>query len=191
MDFKRHFPLQIYLLIAAGFLAIQGAALILMGQPLTCACGTIKLWTGSVTGSDTSQQLTDWYTFTHINHGFAFYLLLWLLAPNSSIGFRLAFAVMIEAGWEIVENTPFIIDRYRQLALAQGYVGDSVLNSIGDTLAAIIGFGLAHILPRWSSILLVAANELLLAYVIRDTLALNIIQLIYPIDAIARWQTGG
>jgi hypothetical protein len=121
-------------------------------------------------------------------HGFALYLLLWLIAPQMPIGQRLALAIGIEAAWEVIENTPFVMDRYRQSALARGYFGDSIINSVFDTVAAAVGFVLARGLPVWLSITMIAASELFLAYMIRDNLLLNIIQLIYPNDWISNWQ---
>jgi hypothetical protein len=180
-----------YLLIAAAIVALQALVLLAMGQPPICACGTIKLWHGLVSSAESSQQISDWYTYSHVLHGLIFYFLLWLVAPRMSFGLRFTLAIGIEASWEILENTPFIINRYRQSALALGYVGDSVINSVFDTLAAAIGVVLARILPVWSTIALVIATELSLAYAIRDNLTLNIVQLIHPFEAISRWQIGG
>jgi hypothetical protein len=149
------------------------------------------LWHGSPSGPETSQHVADWYTYTHIIHGFGLYLLLWLLAPRASFGLRLALAIGLEAGWEVIENTPFVMDRYRDLALAHGYFGDSVINSVADTLAAAFGFVLARLLPVWSIVAIAIAMELFAGYMIHDNLTLNIIQLVYPSEAISRWQAGG
>ena len=181
----------ILLAIAAGLIALQAAALLAMGHPVICTCGRIDLWHGNPSGPETSQHLTDWYTYTHVVHGFGFYLLLWLVAPRMPFLWRLVIAIGLEAGWEVIENTPLIMDRYRQSALARGYFGDSVVNSVVDTLAAVVGFALARILPVWLSVALVAGMELFAAYMIRDNLVLNIIQLIHPSEVISRWQTGG
>lgn len=186
----RH-PLRTSLFVAVAIVVLQAVVLFAMGQPPICTCGTIRLWSGNVLGSENSQQLTDWYSYTHIVHGFGFYLLLSLVAPRVPIGLRFAIAVGLEASWEIVENTPFVIDRYRQLALAQGYVGDSIVNSVGDTLAGAFGFVLARILPVWSGIILVIAMEVFVGYMIHDNLTLNIIQLIHPNGVISFWQAGG
>ncbi len=180
-----------WLLIVAGLMALQAATLHAFGQPPLCTCGTVKLWVGAVSGPENSQQITDWYSFSHIIHGMGFYVLLWLVAPRAPVMLRLAVAVGLEAGWEILENTPFIIERYRQQALAQGYVGDSILNSLSDTVAAIVGFLLARALPVRASIALVVALELFVGVMIRDNLTLNIIQLIHPVPAISAWQAGG
>jgi hypothetical protein len=180
----------LYLSIAAGFVALQAIALLVMGLPAICTCGFIALWHGNPSGPETSQHLTDWYTYTHAIHGFGFYLLLWLIAPRMPIGLRFALVVGLEAAWEIIENTPFIMDRYRQSALARGYFGDSVVNSVFDTLAAAFGFALARLLPVWSIVAVAIALELFAVAMIRDNLTLNIIQIIHPTEAISRWQSG-
>jgi hypothetical protein len=177
-----------WILLAGLFVLIQAGALAAMGHPLICECARIELWHGNPSGPETSQHVADWYTYTHVIHGFAFYLLLWLIAPQMPIGQRLALAIGIEAAWEVIENTPFVMDRYRQSALARGYFGDSIINSVFDTVAAAVGFVLARGLPVWLSITMIAASELFLAYMIRDNLLLNIIQLIYPNDWISNWQ---
>ena len=180
-----------YLLVAAGFIALQALVLFAMGQPPICVCGTVELWHGLASSPETSQHLTDWYTYSHVLHGFAFYLLLWLAAPRLPAGVRFALAIGIEAGWEAIENTPFIIERYREQALARGYSGDSIVNSVFDTLAAGIGFLLARLLPVRATVGLLIGIELFLAYTIRDNLTLNVIQLISPSEVISAWQAGG
>jgi hypothetical protein len=179
------------LLIAAAFVALQALILAAMGHPWICTCGRVELWHANPSGPETSQHLTDWYTYTHIIHGVGFYLLLWLIAPRLPFGVRFVLAIGLEAAWEVVENTPVIMDRYRESALARGYFGDSVVNSIFDTFAAALGFVLARILPVWSTVVLIVLLELSLGYMIRDNLTLNIIQLIHPSEVISRWQTGG
>ncbi len=191
MASARDISIRTVLLVAAGLLAVQAVVLLLMGQPPICACGRIDLWHGDPSGPETSQHLADWYTFTHVVHGFGFYLLFWLVAPRWSVGLRFLAAFGLEAGWEVLENTPMVIERYREQALAEGYFGDSVVNSLGDTLAAALGFALARILPIWTSVVLVVGMELYLALMIRDNLTLNILQLVVPIEAISRWQLGG
>lgn len=183
--------IRFWLALAAAFVCVQVAALALMGHPAICACGHVALWHGNASDAENSQHLTDWYTFSHVIHGLGFYLLLWLVAPRAPLVARFAIAIGIEAGWEIVENTPWIIDRYRQTALAQGYFGDSVVNSVSDTLAAALGFAIARRAPVWASVLFVVAAEIFVGYTIHDNLTLNIIQLIWPVEAISRWQAGG
>lgn len=180
-----------YLLIAVAIIAIQVLVLFSFGLPAICRCGYVALWHGNPSDAGTSQHLTDWYTYTHVIHGFGFYLLLWIVAPRMPIGLRLALAVGLEAAWEIVENTQFVMERYREGALARGYFGDSVINSVSDTLAMATGFALARTLPVWLIAVATVGMEAFAAYMIRDGLALNIIQLIFASDVISRWQAGG
>jgi hypothetical protein len=179
------------LLIALGLIAVQAIGLLAMGLPLLCTCGSVDLWHGNPSGPETSQHVTDWYTYTHVIHGIGFYALLWLLIPNASFGLRLVLAIGLEAGWEVFENSPIVMERYRQSALARGYFGDSVINSVFDTLAMIVGFVLARLAPLWGSILTIVALELFLGLAIRDNFTLNIIQLVYPSQTISNWQSGG
>ena len=172
-------------------LAVHAIALYLMGQPLIYEGGYAKLWHGAVVSGENSQHLTDWYTFSHVLHGILFFALLTVLFPRWSVGVRLLAALAIESGWELFENTDTIINRYREQALAQGYFGDSVVNSTGDMLAALAGFIAAWRLPLWCSFAAIVAIELVMLYFIRDSLILNIIQLIYPLDAIGAWQAAG
>jgi hypothetical protein len=183
--------LKIYLMIGLAILVLQAVALLAMGLPAICRCGYVELWHGNPSGPETSQHLFDWYTYTHVIHGFGFYLLLWLLAPRAPFGLRLAFAIGLESAWEIFENTPFVMERYRLSALARGYFGDSVINSGADTIAAVFGFVLAARLPVWSTLAVAVAMELFAGYMIHDNLTLNIIQLLYPNALVSRWQAGG
>lgn len=172
-----------------GLLIAHAAILWTMGQPALCECGVIKFWHGVVVSAENSQHLTDWYTLSHLIHGVLFYALLAFLFPRMPVGARLLLAIMIEMGWEFFENTDFIINRYREQALAQGYFGDSIVNSLGDVVSVIIGFLFAWRVPAWASVAAVITLELLALYAIRDNLTLNIIQLILPIDAIGAWQS--
>lgn len=172
-------------------MVLQAVVLYTLGQPPICACGYVKLWEGVVKSSGNSQHLTDWYTFSHIIHGLAFYYLLKFSFPRMPTAWRFAIAVGLEAGWEIVENTPMVINHYRKQALAQGYAGDSIINSVCDTLSMIAGFAFAWKSRWWMTIGLMIGLEIFTAVCIRDNLALNIINLIYPVEAIARWQGGG
>jgi hypothetical protein len=191
MKQPRSLGLPAFCLIAACLVALQAIIVHAQGHPLTCTCGTIKLWGGGPNNPENSQQIFDWYSFTHVLHGFGFYFLLFLVAKRLPFGLRLVLAVGLEAGWEVLENSPMIIERYRQSALAQGYFGDSVLNSVSDTLTALSGFVLARVAPVWATVTLAIALEIFLALMIRDNLTLNIIQLIHPSDALSHWQAGG
>lgn len=180
-----------YALILVALVAAQALALYLLGQPPICTCGYLKVWEGVVLSSGNSQHLTDWYTFSHVIHGFLFYLGLWYFFPRMPMWKRFTFAMAIEIAWEIIENTPTVIDHYRQQALAQGYTGDSIINSVLDTLAMVFGFVLAWRLPVWAIIALALLLELFVAYMIRDNLMLNVLNLIHQFPSIAAWQAGG
>lgn len=178
------------ILLGIFLIAFQGVALFLMGQPLICECGYIKLWEGVVLSPGNSQHLSDWYIFSHVIHGFLFYLGLWYFFPAMSLGKRFAFAVAIEAGWEIFENTPWVINHYREQALAQGYIGDSVINSLFDTLAMVAGFIMARKSPVWLVVALGIGMEIFVGYSIRDNLTLNILGFFIQPEFIKNWQLG-
>lgn len=146
------------------------------------------LWAGDVLGTENSQQLSDWYTFSHILHGLLFYLGLWYFFPRLTMWQRLALAACIEVGWEVLENTPMVINHYREQALAQGYYGDSIINSLSDTVTMVLGFVVAWRLPILATVALGISLEVWTLYWIHDGLTLNILGFVWTPDFIAKWQ---
>jgi len=178
-------------LLVLVILAAAAAIEIAMGRNPICTCGTIDLWVNGRDSPKTSQMLADWYSLSHIVHGMLFYAVLWMVARRWAADWRLVAAVLIEAAWEVTENTPFVIDRYRTTTAALGYTGDSVVNSMSDILMMVLGFVLARKLPVRASILLVIALELVPLLAIRDNLTLNILNLLAPSHAVQAWQARG
>ncbi len=172
-------------------LCVQALALHLMGRLTICSCGYVKFWEGNPAGPGTSQHLTDWYSFSHLLHGFWLYFFLWLACKHLPIGTRLTWAVVLEAGWEILENSPFIIDRYRADTISLNYYGDTIVNSLSDTLTAVVGFLFAAWVSLAITILAIIAIEVSLAVMIRDNLALNIVMLVHEVPWIKAWQAAG
>jgi hypothetical protein len=177
-------------LLAFAILAAATAILLAMGRNPICTCGTVDLWVGTRDSPKTSQMLADWYSLSHIVHGLLFYAGLWLIARRWPVERRFLLALLIEASWEVIENTPMVIDRYRATTAAIGYTGDSVINSLSDILMMALGFLLARKLPLWAAIGLLLVLEIVPLFVIRDNLTLNVIALIAPSHAIQAWQAG-
>ena len=170
---------------------VAGLVLHATGRPWICTCGTVDLWVGSSTSPRTSQMLADWYSPSHFLHGLIFFFLLWLVARHWTVERRFFTALLVETAWEIVENSPMIIDRYREATVAIGYTGDSVINSLSDIAMMALGFAAARRLPVWVSLLLLVVLELIPLFVIRDNLTLNVWMLLAPSDAVRAWQAGG
>ncbi|WP_312947061.1 DUF2585 domain-containing protein [Agrobacterium sp.] len=174
--------------VAAALLLLQIVILYFMGRIPICECGYVKLFEPGVNTPGNSQHLSDWYTPSHIIHGFLFFGLAWLLFRKQPIAMRLSFAVLIEAAWELLENSPLIIDRYRSATMALGYSGDSILNSAMDTVFMALGFFFAARMPVWVTVAMAVVFELFTGWLIRDNLTLNVIMLLWPIDTIKEWQ---
>lgn len=163
---------------------------LLNGRSLLCRCGRVRVWAGAVRSPENSQQLADWYSLSHVVHGLLLYGAARLALRRRRLGTRVIAAALIECAWEAVENTSWVIDRYRAETVSWGYSGDSVLNSVGDVLFMLLGFFLASRLPAVWSIALGLALELVSLAAIRDNLALNILMLVHPIGPVRSWQGG-
>ena len=179
------------LLIGLGLIALSAALLYAAGRSLICPCGTVKLFDFVPKTAEDSQHIFDWYTFSHVLHGLIFYFAIWLIGRGRvpfAVGILIAIA--LEGGWELFENSQYIIDRYQSQTISEHYNGDSVINSVGDILTMAFGFFLASRLPVVASIVVLIGVELGMAWMIRDNLTLNIISLTHPIASISQWQEG-
>lgn len=177
-------------LAVAGVLAAAAFTLRWQGRLWLCDCGRFRLWLGNAWSPETSQQLFDPYSFTHVLHGFALFGLFALLLRRTGWRWRLFYTVACEAAWEVFENTQFVINRYRETTAALGYNGDTIVNSLGDVIACAFGFLIARKLGLFKSLLVFALTEVALLFWIRDSLLLNILLLLYPSETIKAWQAG-
>ena len=177
-----------YWLLTAAVAGVAAIILLAMGRVPICTCGTVKLWHGVVHSAENSQHIADWYSFSHVIHGFLFFAATSWLLKRQPIGLRLVVATLIEAAWEILENTPMVIDRYREATMAFGYSGDSVLNSLSDIGMMVIGFLFALRVGWRIWVPIAVAFELFTLWAIRDNLTLNILMLVSPVEAIREWQ---
>ncbi|WP_089176374.1 DUF2585 domain-containing protein [Bosea sp. AS-1] len=180
--------------LALLLVAVAAAILLAMGREPICKCGYVKFWQGQVFSSENSQHIADWYTFSHIIHGFLFYGLFWLIRRVTglpiSFGVALLLSIVVESAWEITENSPAVIDHYRSATISLDYYGDSVLNSVCDILSMVLGFVIARLAPVWLTVSSALAMELIVGWLIRDNLTLNVIMLLWPMDWIKAWQGG-
>ena len=176
--------------VVLGIMVVQALVLHLMGRVWICSCGTVRVWVGDIWSSELSQQLFDWYTPSHIVHGILFYGLLRLALPRAPVLVRLLIAVGIEVSWEIAENSPWVIEAYRKQALAAGYTGDSIVNSLLDTVAMMTGFAIARLVPWQATVALVLALEIGVGALVRDNLTLNVLNFVHRFPAIEAWQKG-
>ncbi|MDQ0422174.1 hypothetical protein J2045_003219 [Peteryoungia aggregata LMG 23059] len=179
---------RFWLVVTSVIILVQVVSQYLMGRLWICECGYVKLFEAGVNTPGNSQHLFDWYTPSHIIHGFLFYGLGWLVMRKQPITAKLSLAALIEAAWEILENSPMVIDRYRTATMAIGYTGDSILNSGMDMVAMIAGFFFAARVPLWLTVVIALGFEVLTAFVIRDNLTLNVLMLVWPIEAVKTWQ---
>lgn len=177
--------------------AASAAILFAMDRPPICECGTVKLWHGVVQSSENSQHLTDWYSPSHFTHGLIMFFLAWLLWDKwrlfggTPARWALPIAVVVEAAWEIAENTPMVIDRYREVTISWGYAGDSMVNSLADIGWMIAGFLIAARIPWQASVAIALFFEVFTAWAIRDNLTLNVLMLFWPLEAVRQWQGMG
>ena len=189
---KYKVPTGVDIAIAAGVVVVAALLMFAMGHIPICKCGYVKIWHGVTYSSENSQHLTDWYAFSHIIHGIGFYALFRIgRLKKLPLGLAFIFAIALESAWEVFENTDFIINRYREVTISLDYYGDSIINSVFDIFAAAFGFVLAWRLPALASVAIVIALEVWVGYSIRDNLTLNIIMLIWPIEAVRVWQGSG
>ena len=171
--------------------------LLAMGRPPICTCGTVKFWHGVVQSAENSQHIADWYSFSHVIHGLLFYFFAhilwrrWRWFGGLPARWALPIAVAFEGFWELLENSPIIIQRYREVTVSFGYTGDSIVNSMGDIGWMVVGFLLANRLPAWVSLLMALAFELFTLALIRDNLTLNVLMIVWPMDSVVAWQAGG
>ena len=186
----KKWPVAAWLAIIA-ILAITVACLRIEGRLWWCACGRPWPWIADVWTSHCSQHLFDPYSITHVSHGLIFFSVMAVTLRRVPLGWRLCIAITLAAGWEVLENSPMIINRYRTATMSLDYLGDSVVNSMGDVLSCAIGFFLARWLGLLKSLLLFLATEILLVFLIRDSLMLSTFMLISPIQSVKEWQTAG
>ena len=170
---------------------IAAIVLALQGRVWWCQVGDLPPWSWQINSAHNSQHLIDAYSFTHILHGVLEFWLIGLVFRKVPLAWRLVLAIFIEASWEVIENSSYVIERYRAATISLDYFGDSIANSLSDITCCALGFSIAYKLEFWRSLALFVATELILIFTIRDSLIINLIMLIHPLDAIRAWQMGG
>jgi hypothetical protein len=183
---QRH--ISFWLVACAVVLIAQVVTEYLMGRTPICTCGYVKLWEGGVNSSGNSQHIADWYTPSHVIHGFLFFGLTYLVMRGKPLSMRLFFAMLIESGWEILDNSPVIINRYRAATISLDYYGDSILNSAMDAVFMVVGFVFASRAPVLLTVAIAIFFELFTGWMIRDNLTLNVLMLVWPVEAVKTWQ---
>lgn len=179
---------RLLLILCAFGVPIIAVTLWAWGQPLICTCGYVQIWVGSVFSSGNSQHIADWYTLSHIVHGLLVVVVARSLFPRLGYAWILGFAVVTGIGWEIIEHTDWVLNKFRATTLNQGYLGDSILNAVADYVFMMGGFFLARVMPTAVSLVIIIVLELTAAIIARDSLVLETIMLVYPVQAIEDWQ---
>ena len=180
---------RFWLIAVAAVFVVQIVALYFMGRVPFCECGFTRLFDSAVNSAENSQHLSDWYSPSHIIHGFLFYLVGFVTLWKQPLLPKLLLAMVIEVGWELIENSPLIIERYRTATMAVTYQGDSILNSAMDTVFMVAGFLFVARAPVWATVVIALLLEVLVGWIIRDNLTLNVVMLLWPIEAVKAWQS--
>ena len=162
----------------------------IQGRVWWCKQGDYSPWSSEIFGSHNSQHFIDPYSFTHVLHGILFFWIISLIFKKMPFAWQFVLSVLIEAGWEVLENSTFIIERYRAATISLDYFGDSIINSFSDVLCCGLGCWIAYKLKFWRSLAFFLITEILLIIFIRDSLLINILMLVYPLDVIKNWQNG-
>ena len=184
-------PVAAYLLAIAALLGANAAVLSALGRPLLCPCGFAKFWQGDIRGAESSQHFSDWYSASHVIFGALVFWVMWKTSRHWPRGWLVVAAAAASVGWEIAENLTFMIERFGRTGLGQPYTGDSILNSLADSLFALAGFGLAMRLPAAATLAIMAGLEIAAALTVRDSFVLTLVTFIHPIETVQRWQAGG
>ncbi len=166
------------------------SSLLLLDRVWWCQAGDYSPWSWTVLSRHNSQHILDPYSFTHILHGILEFWLIGLVFTKMPIAWRFVLAIFIESSWEVIENTNYVINRYREATISLDYYGDSIVNSIADIACCATGFAIAYKIRLWWSLAVFVAMEIVLLFWIRDSLLVNILMLVWPVDAVRQWQAG-